>query len=79
MSPCKREFPVVVIVRSADSSCRMAFVAREARIGVSSDISVFAVHIRLVVIMAVYAAECLITWGRIVTIGAGAPCPCMFS
>lgn len=63
MSPGKRELAVVVIIRSAYSSGRMALVTWKACIGISSHIIMFAVHIRLVVRMAVNTTEGLITWG----------------
>jgi hypothetical protein len=57
---------------------RMAFVAWDAGIGISSNAIVLAVHISLVMVMAIDTCEGFITARCIMTGGTTAPGTCVF-
>jgi len=79
MRPGQWEFRVIMVKRPGNGAGRVTFIAGDAGIGVSPDPGVLAVHIRLVMRMAVDTNESLITVGSVMTIGAGTPGAGMFS
>ena len=79
MSARKREFSCIMIVCTAYSSRRMALIAGEACIDISSYLIMLAVHIRLIVRVAVNATKGLKAGGIGMAVGAGSPGSCMFT
>jgi len=78
MCPCKREFRVIMVKCPGNCAGRMAFVAWDAGIGISSNAIVLAVHISLVMVMTIDTCEGFITARCIMTGGTTAPGTCVF-
>lgn len=75
----KREFTVIVVESSLNAACGMALKTCQAGECIAAHLLVLAVHIRLVVSMAVDTAVLFQVAGCGMAFTAGAPCACMLS
>ncbi len=78
MGPGKRKSRVIMIKCTLHASGRMAFIAGYTVKSIASDTGMFAVHIGLVVFMAINAAEELVVALVCMTLTAQAPCALVF-